>query len=218
MPSGQAARRQGLRPPPLPPRVPCPRHQAPHCSARHGQQPEAGTTPLGGRAHPRLAEPVPAPDRTLRATRRPAPRPHHARLRRHLPAPGQTVLSPTLKPRNFSRVLIVSLEMPQPMKDMTSIANHFLVTVASDLPVASIMMCGTQARTLRAVGLTLKAADIAFFQANLINPTMWTNAVVSSHRANKRKQSDQNLCCLDVAARGKGLGGRFRSEPVIEPP
>ena len=86
-------RRQGLRSPPLPPRVPCPRHHPTHCKAGCREQHPPGPSQVGGGAHLRLARPVPASDRPLRAPRRPPPRPHNPRLRRHLPPPDQEVLS-----------------------------------------------------------------------------------------------------------------------------
>ena len=62
--AGQAACRQGLRHSPLPPgAVPAP-HPGPHRPQRHRLQRAPGSAPLGRRAHPGLAQPVPAADRS----------------------------------------------------------------------------------------------------------------------------------------------------------
>ena len=90
---GQAACRQGLRPPSLPSGVPGPRHHAAHRTTWRGQQRPSRAAPMGGGAQLRLARPFPAPEHTLRATRRPPPRLHNPRLRRHLHAADQAVLS-----------------------------------------------------------------------------------------------------------------------------
>ena len=54
----QAARRQGLRSPPLPPNPDPPRHPTPHRTPRHREQRQAGSAPVGRRAHPVLVRPV----------------------------------------------------------------------------------------------------------------------------------------------------------------
>ena len=62
------------------------------------EQPEVGTTPLGDRAHLRLAGTVPAPERALRTPGRHPSCLHHARLRPRLPEPDQAVLLGALTP------------------------------------------------------------------------------------------------------------------------
>ncbi len=91
--SGQAARRQGIRSPTLPPGVPRPWHQAPHRTTWRGQQRPSRPAQVGGGTQLRLAGPLPAPQHPIRAPRRSPSRTHNTRLRRHLPAPDQAVLS-----------------------------------------------------------------------------------------------------------------------------
>ena len=96
-PAGQAACRQGpapdlirgLRPSPVPDRVPGPFHRP----TRHRKQRQARAPSLGRRAHLRLAGPLPPPHRPLRATGQHPPRPDNPRLHPHLPQANQTVLS-----------------------------------------------------------------------------------------------------------------------------
>ena len=57
----QAPRRQGLRPSPLPERMPETRHQAPHCQTARRQQRKTGPAPLGRRADTGMAEPLSPP-------------------------------------------------------------------------------------------------------------------------------------------------------------
>ncbi len=94
----QAPRGQGLRPPPLPRRVPRavdhPAHRAPGRRMLRPPRPP----PLGGRAHARLARALPTPHHPLRAPGRHPPGLHLARLFAHLPQPNQTVLSGALRP------------------------------------------------------------------------------------------------------------------------
>ncbi|CAA9554161.1 MAG: Mobile element protein, partial [uncultured Thermomicrobiales bacterium] len=80
----QAARRQGLRHPPLPRRAASPPQPGPHRPQGHRQQRAARSSPLGGRAHPGVAQPLPAPDGALRAPRRHPPGVPLPRLRAHL--------------------------------------------------------------------------------------------------------------------------------------
>ncbi len=89
--AAQAARRQGLWLPALPPRMPHPWHTAPHRAPRRGKHPAPEPSPLGGRAHPCLAEPNASPQRALRTQSRHLPGLHHARLRPRLPPSDQAV-------------------------------------------------------------------------------------------------------------------------------
>src|SRR5690606_4392217 len=93
----EAARGQGLRLRQVPALSPPLRDQEPHRSARHRVQRTAGPPPLGGRAHAGVVQPLPAPGRTLRETRR---HPRSLPLTRqcpHLPGlPREGVLIDTL--------------------------------------------------------------------------------------------------------------------------
>src|SRR5690606_21246865 len=98
----EAARGQGLRLRQVPALSPPLRDQEPHRSARHRVQRTAGPPPLGGRAHAGVVQPLPAPGRTLRETRR---HPRSLPLTRqcpHLPGlPREGVLIDTLSDLTF---------------------------------------------------------------------------------------------------------------------
>ena len=83
-PPDEAARRQGVRLPPLPPSLPKAGHHPAHRPAGDREQPAARPTPLGGRAHPVVDRSVPPADDPLRAPRRHPSRFPHACLRRDL--------------------------------------------------------------------------------------------------------------------------------------
>ena len=72
------------------------RDKTPHRPPWGGEQRPSRAAPVGGRAHIRLAGPVPAHYHALRTPRRSPPRLHNPRMRRHLSAPDQTVLFLTL--------------------------------------------------------------------------------------------------------------------------
>lgn len=61
---------EGLRPPPLSSGADPPPHPAPHRPARDREQPAAGTSQVGRRAHAGVVCPVPSPRHPLRATTR----------------------------------------------------------------------------------------------------------------------------------------------------
>src|SRR4051794_29410682 len=63
----EAARRQGVRLPPLPPRLPQARHRPAHRPARDREQRAPRPAPLGGRAHAVPGRPLPSADRPVRA-------------------------------------------------------------------------------------------------------------------------------------------------------
>ncbi len=89
---GEAARRQGLRLPALPPGVDAAGHQGPDRAQRRRLQRPARPPPLGGGADVRLAGPVPPPHHPLRTPPRHPRRLPLPRLLAHLPQRDHTVL------------------------------------------------------------------------------------------------------------------------------
>lgn len=103
--TGQAARRQGLRSPSLPARVPGPQHHTTDRSTGDREQPAPRPPSLDRGAHLGLARPLPPTDNPLPATRRPASRIHDPRLCPHLQGTDRPVLSLTLNPAlNFESI------------------------------------------------------------------------------------------------------------------
>ena len=83
---------QGLRPPPMPSRMPRPLDHPPHRTPGRRDLRQARPSPLGGQANLRLVRPVPAARHSLPPTRRHPHGPHQNRHRHHLHEPNQTVL------------------------------------------------------------------------------------------------------------------------------
>ena len=92
MPVQEAPCGQGLRPPPMPDRMPRAVDRAPHRAPRRRTLGPPRPPSLGGRAHPGLAGPLPASHHPLRAARRHPLGLHLARLLSRLPQPDQAVL------------------------------------------------------------------------------------------------------------------------------
>ncbi len=96
-PSGQAARRQGLRCPTPPTGVPGAGDRPAHRAEGYRKQRETRSASLGRRAYPRVVQPLPPPTRPLRATQRHLRGLHEPRDQSHHSQPDQTVLLGALK-------------------------------------------------------------------------------------------------------------------------